>query len=523
MEAGDVANVVMDVAEVGATLASLVIAPEILPLICPLFRICRGTVNLIAGFSSQPDRTTEMLNEIQKGIDALKRDSAALVQGVGLLAIGAANVQQLKYLLRRYGESHDFHHRWRVNDTIMGHLDGLEPNLDALQCMMDGSTGDAINPGQPSWIAHICRYYQEDDNLSKNDETWGLKAASKQFSAMLALQRAAIAVLKEMGRDVRKYIDRTDKQVELFRTEFEAVWKGHIGRIRLACEKFPRLDSSCYGHLSGNEFYRFVRAEGRHNSGIQSINLSTGIKTFFSTGHIKNHKKKCRILVCDNEIYTVDYSSGELYRINLNTHEMDVLCDGMKFHWRSKMVCHEGYLYAVNTKNVLCKIDLDSDEEFEVVSKFPWSTSKFSSTALSAISDNPLVFAITGSTGELFHHVNSDTLSSIDPSNGHKEDLEHGRYFTSMALVGHGRHLYTVDSQAIWSYSLEDGKYEKITRHREYKSVLHCRSGTRSVHLLSKGQSLYMQFNSRRSVKIYLVQPHLPPWEDIFCPDGSNF
>ena len=524
MEARDVANVMMDVAEVGATLATIVFAPGVIPLISPLFRICRGTGDLIAGFSSEPDRTTEMLNGIAKGIDTLKRSSEVLAQGVGLLAIGATDMGQVQYFLRRYGESHRFrhsrhprhaHHRKAI-EAITCDSHGLEPKLNALQGLMDGSTRDAVNPGQSSWITHVCQYCQKDENLSKNDKTWGLKAASKQFSAVLALQRTAIAVLRELGRDVQVYIKRTDEQVNLFRAKFEEVWRSHIGRMRLACEKFPRLDSSCYGHLSGNKFYRFVRAEGRRSSAIQSIDLSTGIKTFFSMGQIKNHRKKCRIFVHDNEIYTVDSSSGELYRINLNTHEVDIMCDGMKFNWRSKMVCHEGYLYVVNTNNKLCKIDLDSEEQFEEVSRFSWSTSKFGSTALTAISGNPLVYAITGSANELVHHVNRDTISSINPSNGHKEDLLHCRYFTNMALVGHGRHLYAIDSQAIWSYSLNDGNYEKITHHRDYKSTLHCRSGTRSVHLMSEGLSLYMQFNSRRSVKVYLVQPHLPPWEDIF-------
>lgn len=196
----------------------------------------------------------------------------------------------------------------------------------------------------------------------------------------------------------------------------------------------------------------------------------------------------------------MNYSLEHLCKIDLETCERYTMCSHKKFHWKSQMVCHNGFLYAISKKGELCKINLQ-DEQVVVISS-GWSTSKWGSTALTSIAGNPIIYAIAEGTSH-------NSFYTIDPSEiGTKNELKSGCYFTTMQMTGHGTHLYTVDDRKIYAYNTKYGlgSYKTIVTGKEYKKWF---GDNKSVHLMSHGLTLYLQVNTEgQNTELYLIKPH---------------
>jgi hypothetical protein len=486
-------NVARDVTKIFAMVA----LPELVPFVGPMFGIIKGIVQLAVAVRNQnrPNEIKVILKEVQHLADKLNSSVQNICQRIGTTPY--------------YNKVHDHIRLYETrtaansNEVIAGikhHSEGLNFNLMRLQEQL---IEFAPNPGSVSWISNLCKVSQEASLDISTDATWGLKAALQVFTDMFALQKKAVDILRGVG-DANLADERSgsiQQQVRLFWDKFELHWKA--GGVKLLRE-FPREKSLCYGDLGYDSgelcFYRFVGTARRRQSALQVINLDhETISRVCSVSHpIYNSHKTCRVCVDDGKLYTVNYSTDELCSIDLNDYDrayrMSTICSHKRFHWRSQMVCHDRFLYAIDKRGKLCKIDLrDNNHHDHQTCSSGWSTSIYSSTALAVMGDK--VHAIAkGRHNDCFYNV--ETRCELNPPGRHS--------FTSMAMTGHGQHLYVVDSKKIYSYNSAH-EYRKIVRGREYRQHL---GRKRAVHLMSAGLSLYLQANSRKSVRLYLVKPH---------------
>lgn len=154
-----------------------------------------------------------------------------------------------------------------------------------------------IDSDQQPWIVYLCDFCQ--NNSPADDATWGLKAASQRFAAVLALQQMAVFLLHEVAKvSIDSYTDNIEKQVDMFLGEFEKRWNKDVGKIKLA-RTFPRLDSVCYGGLSDDHhFYTFIGTESAKKSALQEINLTDGKTKILHTYEMDNYNQKCRLAIC---------------------------------------------------------------------------------------------------------------------------------------------------------------------------------------------------------------------------------
>ena len=477
----------LDVLDGGASLLALATGnAALIPVIGASFKIAKGVVDFISFINKrdQPDPTIEMLKGIQAVIEKLTLQSAHLASGLGVLLRGDQSFRKIEHYVERYSQSRD---NQELIDWIRNPGDGLDFHMSNLEKMI--LTPSVLSPDHESWIKFLCRMCL--DNATDDDLTGGFKAACQRFAAVLALQRSAIIVLKELQLPIDVHLQKIDAQIDLFFSEFEMQWNARVGEMKKVVlkDRVCTIGWKSGGDVKNNRFYMikfitqiFFLSQDQTAYPVM-IDLATGSGYCFGKnirGDATMSLEKGKVVACKGKVYSVQ--CGKILRMD-QTNEAHTMCDSRKFHSRSQMVCHEGFLYAISSEGELCKINLEN-EHLEVIST-GWSTSTYGSTALAAIEGNPLIYAISkGSINESFYEINPKTNST--------KELSHGHSFTRMAMTGHGEHLYAINRRTVGAYNLTDKSYRTIQKGTvEYARKI---GSSKRVHLMNDGYWIYVQY-----------------------------
>ena len=181
------------------------------------------------------EQTCKNLDKILAGIRRLSSSTEHRMVGLGQLAQGD---QSYKGLLSHLDQFVRHPKRGAVLKGILSEQDGIERYLTLLHNAMTEATA-LSQDGRASFIRFLVQ--QSQDKADSADEYWGFRIAVEQFSHLLALQRACVCVLRKLlmskSKKVDPQIERTttaqleklDRQVELFHTEWKTKWNASAG------------------------------------------------------------------------------------------------------------------------------------------------------------------------------------------------------------------------------------------------------------------------------------------------------
>lgn len=488
---------VFDILKGGVTIAATIALPELVPFIGPAFTMVKGIMELVEAIRNRNEPDTFEL--LQRNLNALRDD----IKDLGLKQ---EEQNQLNSVDPHYIAIVRLIEKYQVNAKSINY--GIL--ADELYYLQQAMTEPGVGGYRQPWTAFLSNICQI--KSASSDATWGFETAYLRFVKMLGLQEMAISILKKEGIGAEKYVCSIQKQVDLFKEEFVKQWDSDVGKMQLV-NITEGVDSLCYGDISDDHFYWFVKSQTKNESALLKINLKKLDVETPAVFPFANYDKEYRICVHENKLYTVDSSSKKLCSITLEKPykpEYDI-CQHMLFYGQSQMVCRvipgndtsakRTCLYAVNRDNELCEIDLDNNNSTKF-NRHQWSDS----TALAIDAGSTKIYGIAdGCLGKhSFFTVDSSVFDSF------RSELNPGCCFTSMAMTVHGTHLYAIDGFKICAYDTKrDLSSKPIPIPNDYKSHV---GKINSVHLMSHKLTLYLQVNTRKgkSMSLYCIKPYWP-------------